>query len=140
MGTACSSPVRTPAAAGRGSVECSERHGALGFGSAGASLGVDPTTGHFFVYDHAHTIIDEFQMITGRFVGQTDRPELLELTIDKGPAFKAAVAALKEIAGDTLGEIIDEKVIGTVSPTELALNWRWQLPREGRSCWRSALR
>ncbi len=61
---------------------------------------------------------------------QTDRPELLELTIDKGPGFEAAVTALKEIAGDTLGDMIDEKVIGTVSPTELALNWRWQMPRD----------
>jgi tetratricopeptide (TPR) repeat protein len=61
---------------------------------------------------------------------QTDRPERLELTIDKGPAFESAVGALKQIAGDTLGEVIEEKVIGTVSPSELALNWRWHPPRD----------
>ena len=61
---------------------------------------------------------------------QTDRPERLELTIDKGPAFEAAVTALKQIAGDALGEVAEEKVIGTVSPTELALNWRWHPPRD----------
>jgi hypothetical protein len=54
----------------------------------------------------------------------------LELTIDKGPAFDSAVAALKQITGDSLGEAAEEKVIGTVSPTELALNWRWHPPRD----------
>jgi tetratricopeptide (TPR) repeat protein len=61
---------------------------------------------------------------------QTDRPERLELTIDKGPAFEAAVTSLKEIAGDAIGDVAEEKVIGTVSPTELALNWRWHPPRD----------
>jgi hypothetical protein len=61
---------------------------------------------------------------------QTDRPEILELTIDKGPAFEAAVQSLKDIGGETLGELREEKVIGTVSPTELALNWRWHPPRD----------
>ena len=48
----------------------------------------------------------------------------------KGPAFDASIAALKEVAGDALGELIEEKVIGSVSPTEQALNWRWHLPRD----------
>jgi tetratricopeptide (TPR) repeat protein len=61
---------------------------------------------------------------------QTDRPERLELTIDKGPAFDESVKALKEIGGETLGDVADEKVIGTVSRTELALNWRWHMPRD----------
>ena len=49
------------------------------------------------------------------FGRQTDRPERLELTIDKGPAFEAAAASLKEIGGETLGDVVEEKVIGTVS-------------------------
>jgi hypothetical protein len=61
---------------------------------------------------------------------QTDRPEQLELTIDKGPAFEAATSALKEIGGDALGEVVEEKVVGSVSRTELALNWRWHPPRD----------
>jgi len=61
---------------------------------------------------------------------QTDRSERLELTVDKGPVFEATVATLKEIAGDTLGEMTEERVIGAVSPTDQALNWRWQLPRD----------
>ncbi len=61
---------------------------------------------------------------------QTDQPERLELTIDKGPAFEVAVASLKEIGGDALGDVVDEKVVGSVSPAELALNWRWNPPRD----------
>jgi tetratricopeptide (TPR) repeat protein len=61
---------------------------------------------------------------------QTDRAERLELTIDKGPAFEASTASLKEIGGDTLGDVTEEKVIGSVSRTELALNWRWHPPRD----------
>jgi hypothetical protein len=61
---------------------------------------------------------------------QTDRPERLELTVDKGERFEATRRALKEIAGDALGEVTEENVVGTVSPSEQALNWRWQLPRD----------
>jgi hypothetical protein len=61
---------------------------------------------------------------------QTDRPERLEFTIDKGPNFGAATAALKEIGGDALGDSIEETVVGSVSRTELALNWRWHPPRD----------
>jgi hypothetical protein len=61
---------------------------------------------------------------------QTDRPERLEITVDKGRAFEPAVAALKEIGGDALGGLSEEKVIGSVSPTEKALNWRWHMPRD----------
>lgn len=61
---------------------------------------------------------------------QTDRSERLELTIDKGPNFEVATTTLKEIGGETLGDVVEEKVIGTVSRTELALNWRWHPPRD----------
>lgn len=61
---------------------------------------------------------------------QTDRPERLELSIDRGPTFDAAVDALKEIAGDALGEFIEEKVIGSVSPADQTLNWRWHMPHD----------
>jgi hypothetical protein len=61
---------------------------------------------------------------------QTDRPERVELTTDKGPAFEATVKSMQEAAGDSLGGISDETVIGTVSPTEQTLNWRWHLPRD----------
>jgi hypothetical protein len=61
---------------------------------------------------------------------QTDRPERLEMTIDKGPAFDTAIAALKEIGGEALGDVVEEKVVGSVSRTEQALNWRWHPPRD----------
>jgi hypothetical protein len=61
---------------------------------------------------------------------QTDRPERLELSIDKGPAFDDAIQSLNEICGDSLGQLTEERVIGQVSPVDQALNWRWQLPRD----------
>jgi tetratricopeptide (TPR) repeat protein len=61
---------------------------------------------------------------------QTDRPERLELSIEKGPAFDGSIATLKEVAGDALGELLEEKVIGSVSPTDQAINWRWHPPKD----------
>lgn len=61
---------------------------------------------------------------------QTDRAERVELTVDKGPAYDETISAIKEIAGDTLGGMTEERVVGSVSPTDQALNWRWQLPRD----------
>jgi hypothetical protein len=68
--------------------------------------------------------------VLAMFGRQTDRPERLELTIDKGPAFEAAVQSLREIGAESLGDVIDEKVIGTVSRSEITLNWRWHPPRD----------
>jgi tetratricopeptide (TPR) repeat protein len=64
------------------------------------------------------------------FGRQTDRRERLELTIDKGPGFEAMVTALRSIAADALGEMLEEKVVGHVSTTEQALNFRWHFPRD----------
>jgi hypothetical protein len=60
---------------------------------------------------------------------QTDRAERLELSVDRGPAFAATTGALQAIGGDSLGPVLEERVIGSVSPSEQVLNWRWQLPR-----------
>src|SRR4029077_15370119 len=57
-----------------------------------------------------------------------NREERLELTTDRGPVFDSNLKALAEIAGDTIGAMADERVVGTVTPTEQALNWRWHFP------------
>jgi tetratricopeptide (TPR) repeat protein len=75
-------------------------------------------------------VVPHFAGIIGIYGRQTDRAERLELTVDKGPAFESTVAALKEIGGDALGVVTEEKVVATVSPTEQALNWRSYLPRD----------
>ncbi|MGE3241303.1 MAG: hypothetical protein AB7I57_09565, partial [Pirellulales bacterium] len=62
------------------------------------------------------------------FGRQTNRPERLELTTDKGPNFERSVAALGEAGADALGELIEERVVGSITPTEQALNWRWHFP------------
>lgn len=41
----------------------------LGFGPAGSSVGVDHAGGHFFAYDTAHSVVDEFDA-TGEFLDQ----------------------------------------------------------------------
>lgn len=41
----------------------------IGFGSAGASLGVDQRSGHFYVFDARHSVVDEFEA-SGAYVGQ----------------------------------------------------------------------
>jgi hypothetical protein len=41
----------------------------IGFGPAGSSVAVDWTSGHFFVYDDAHQVVDEFEA-TGQYVTQ----------------------------------------------------------------------
>ncbi len=74
--------------------------------------------------------VPRFAGIIAVYGRQTDRPERLELTVDQGPAFDATIQSFKEIAGDALGAMTDEKVIGKVTPTEQALNWRWHMPRD----------
>lgn len=62
------------------------------------------------------------------FGRQTTRPERLEITTDRGQNFDRTLAALAEVAGGALGEMIEERVVGAISPTEQALNWRWHFP------------
>jgi hypothetical protein len=64
------------------------------------------------------------------FGRQTDHEERLELTTDRGPAFDTTVAALAEICGDALGELSEERVVGSITLTEQALNWRWHFPAD----------
>jgi tetratricopeptide (TPR) repeat protein len=64
------------------------------------------------------------------FGRQTDREERLELTTDHGPAFDETVAALAEVCGDAIGEMSEERVVGAITPTEQALNWRWHFPAD----------
>jgi tetratricopeptide (TPR) repeat protein len=61
---------------------------------------------------------------------QTDQTERLQLTADKGQAFDATIDTLREIVGDSLGDMVEERIVGHVTPTEQALNWKWQLPRD----------
>jgi hypothetical protein len=62
------------------------------------------------------------------FGRQTDRPERLELTTDDGPNRDRTLAALQQVGGDGLGEIVEQRVVGSITPTEQALNWRWHFP------------
>ncbi len=62
------------------------------------------------------------------FGRQTDRSERIELTTDHGPHFERNLAAFLAAGGDALGVMTEERVTGSISPTEQALNWRWHFP------------
>jgi hypothetical protein len=62
------------------------------------------------------------------FGRQTNRPERLEITTDRGANFERAMAELADAGGEALGEMTEERVVGSVSLTEQALNWRWHFP------------
>jgi tetratricopeptide (TPR) repeat protein len=64
------------------------------------------------------------------FGRQTDRRERLELTIDQGPFYDATIAALQQVAGDSLGEKVGERVVGQISATVQTLNVRWHFPTD----------
>jgi hypothetical protein len=83
-----------------------------------------PTTGVDLTRDQIPRIVG----LVSVFGRQTDRAERLELTVDKGPGYSPTLATLREIVGDALGEVIDEKVFDSVSPAQQALTWRWRFP------------
>jgi hypothetical protein len=72
--------------------------------------------------------VPELSGVVSIFGRQTNRPERLELTTDRGPNFDRTLSALAEAGGDGLGELIEERVVGSITPTEQALNWRWHFP------------
>jgi tetratricopeptide (TPR) repeat protein len=61
------------------------------------------------------------------FGKETDRAARAEIDVYR-TNLDAAIAALREIAGDALGGIEAEEITGKVSPLELALSWQWRLP------------
>ncbi len=62
------------------------------------------------------------------FGRQTDRAERLELTTDRGPNFERTLSTLAAAGGDALGQMTEERIVGSITPTEQALNWRWHFP------------
>ena len=74
---------------------------------------------------------DEIPRVLG-FVGlfgkRTDRPAQIELTTDRNASIDQVKSLLAEIAGESLGNIVDEQVVAEKSQSEEALSWRWRLP------------
>ena len=52
----------------------------------------------------------------------------MELTTDRDEGFDAVKSQLNEVAGDMLGEILEEEVVAEKSLSEESLSWRWRLP------------
>lgn len=61
------------------------------------------------------------------FGRQTGRPERLELVADRSDA---TLATAREVAGDALGEVLSEEVMGQSSAGEEGLNTRWRFPND----------
>lgn len=59
---------------------------------------------------------------------RTDRGAQVELTTDRSEEFERAKSLLAEIAGDSLGNLIEEQIVAEKSVSEEALSWRWRLP------------
>jgi len=64
------------------------------------------------------------------FGKRTDREARLEVTTDRGTRSENALSILKEVAGDTLGEQIEEEVVAEKSISDESLSWRWRLPND----------
>lgn len=58
---------------------------------------------------------------------QTDRPERLELVADRSDE---AIALAKDLAGDAIGGVFEEEVIGQAAAGEDGLNTRWRFPND----------
>ncbi len=61
------------------------------------------------------------------FGKQTDREARVELDANR-PQLEAAFGILQAVAGDALGAVQSEQVVGNMSAVQLALSWQWRLP------------
>jgi tetratricopeptide (TPR) repeat protein len=59
---------------------------------------------------------------------RTDREAQLELTTDRDDDFGRVKSLLADVAGEALGDILEEEVVAEKSLTEETLSWRWRLP------------
>jgi hypothetical protein len=73
------------------------------------------------------------------FGRQTDRRERIELTTDKDASFDITAESFESIAGDAVGPVSSEVVVGKISPTMLALNQRCHFPADTPPDLRKAL-
>lgn len=71
--------------------------GGIGFGPAGAQLTADWSSGHLFIYDDAHAVVDEFEA-SGHYLTQIDHPDFA----DAAPTGIASLPNQSEIQTITL--------------------------------------
>lgn len=62
------------------------------------------------------------------FGKRTDRAAQIELTTDRNQSFERVNSLLAEVAGDALGDVLEEQVVAEKSLSEESLSWRWRLP------------
>lgn len=74
---------------------------------------------------------DEIPRVLGflsLFGKRTDRGAQLELTTDRDEGLEVTKSLLADVAGDLLGELLEEEVVAEKSQSEESLSWRWRLP------------
>ncbi len=75
--------------------------------------------------------LEEISVVLG-FVAvygkRTDRDAYLEVTADRDETFQQVQSLVPEIAGNAVGDLAEEKVVGQKVLSEAALSWRWRLP------------
>jgi hypothetical protein len=84
----------------------------------------EPESGDQLTRDEVPSVLG-FLSVYGR---QTDRPERLEMIVDRGKGFDAAVETLAAVGGSALGAQSGEEVVGHSTEVEQALSWRWHFP------------
>lgn len=67
--------------------------------------------------------------LLSHFGRQTDRPERLELVLDRNDAFDDSTKGFAELAGDALGAAGEER-LGESDAGREGLSWRWRFPRD----------
>ncbi len=71
--------------------------------------------------------VEAFLCLFGK---RTDREAKLEVTTDRGGCFERTQALLEEVAGDSIGELVEEEVVAEKSISNESLSWRWRLPND----------
>ena len=61
---------------------------------------------------------------------RTDREARLELTADRDERLEKIQSLIKDIAGNSIGELTDTEVLTKKSVSEESLSWRWRLPND----------
>jgi hypothetical protein len=61
---------------------------------------------------------------------RTDREAQLDFTTERNEEFQRVEALLREITGESMGEVVETEVLVEKSLSEASLSWRWRLPND----------
>ncbi len=94
-----------------------------------------PSTGVDLPRDQIPSVV-AFLSLYGK---RTDRDARLEMTTDRDSQFDEVQSLLANIAGETIGQLLEDEVMAQKSISEEALSWRWRLPDDTPIAYRQEL-